>query len=102
MIARHWIGITKFEEVENYLAYLHHERFPYVATIDGYVRTEILTRKLEEGIEFLIISYWASLESLKQFAGENYERAVVPEKIQSMFLSYEDTARHYEVFEGQD
>jgi ribosomal protein S18 acetylase RimI-like enzyme len=99
MIARHWKGITKPEEAENYLAYLKNERFPHVATLAGYIDAEILQRKLETGVEFLIISYWQSLESIKAFAGENVELAVVPPNVEAMMLSYDKTASHYEVYE---
>ena len=101
MIARHWKGITKDEEAENYLAYLKNERFPHVATLAGYIKSQILTRKLETGVEFLVISYWRSIESIKAFAGENVELAVVPPNVEAMMLHYDRTASHYEVYEDE-
>jgi ribosomal protein S18 acetylase RimI-like enzyme len=101
MIARHWIGIAKTEEAENYLNYLKQERFPHVATLAGYIKSQILTRKLDTGVEFLVISYWRSLDSIRAFAGENVELAVVPPKVQAMMVSYDKLASHYEIDEDE-
>jgi heme-degrading monooxygenase HmoA len=57
----------------------------------------ILRRAVLEGLEFLVITNWASLESIRAFAGVNAEVAVVPKKVQEMMLDFEARARHYEV-----
>jgi GNAT superfamily N-acetyltransferase len=99
MIAGHWKGIAKTEEAENYIEHLKTETFPHLATLAGFIEAKILRRKLNEGVEFLIISHWASLESIKAFAGENVEIAVVPPNVQAMMLRYDKTVSHYEVAE---
>jgi hypothetical protein len=38
-----------------------------------------------------------SMESLKIFAGEDYKKAVVPEKAQRMLSRYDKRSQHYEV-----
>jgi hypothetical protein len=56
-----------------------------------------LRRKVERGVEFLIVTNWESLGAIEQFAGRDSEVAVVPEKVQRMMLDYDGLARHYEV-----
>ena len=51
------------------------------------------------GAEFLIVTHWASIESIRSFAGSNTETAVVPEKVREMMIEYDHTVRHYEVVE---
>ena len=97
MILRHWKGITRVEEADNYIRYLETETFPQVSTIEGFVEAKILTRNVEQGVEFLIISTWESIESIKQFAGEVADKVVVPPHVQAMMVTFDDFATHYEI-----
>ena len=97
MILRHWKAIARVEEADNYIHYLQTETFPHVATIEGFIEAKILTRNVEQGVEFLIISTWASVESIKQFAGDVAEKAVVPPHVQAMMVEFDDFATHYEI-----
>jgi len=49
------------------------------------------------GVEFLIVSYWESLERISAFAGPDLEAAVVPAVVQGMMVEFDTRARHYEV-----
>lgn len=104
MIARHWKGIAKLNEVENYTDHLMQETFPGLARIDGFIRASILKRSVAGGVEFLIVTEWRSIDSIARFAGEHAETAVVPAVVRRMMLQYDECARHYEVsarFDGQ-
>ena len=50
-----------------------------------------------EGVEFIVVTTWESLEAIKRFAGEDSEVAVVPEMVQGWMIEYDRRARHYEV-----
>ena len=100
MISRHWRGLARPERAAEYEHHLRNDTLPALKRIPGFVDASILTRRLENGMEFLVISRWASLESIAQFAGADVEAAVVPVKVQSMMLEYDRRARHYEVAEG--
>ena len=73
--------------------------FPLLATIPGFISAQILKRPADGGVEFLIVTHWASLHAIQRFAGDDAERAVVPETFQSMMIDYDRTVRHYEVIE---
>ncbi|WP_373058149.1 antibiotic biosynthesis monooxygenase [Zunongwangia sp. H14] len=96
MISRHWTGLLKPEETENYLSYLTGEVIPHLEKLDGFLGAGIKKRKLENGVEFVFISNWASMEAIKAFAGVNIEVAVVAEKAQNMMLDFDKEVRHYE------
>jgi heme-degrading monooxygenase HmoA len=53
---------------------------------------------VDEGIEFLIVTQWESFDAIRQFAGQDFEQAVVPEIAQRMLVSYDQKVRHYEVY----
>ena len=97
MIERHWKGITHPEEADNYIRHLQTKTFPHLSAIPGFIKATILRRPVENGIEFLIITVWDSIDSIKQFAGDQVEIANVPPEAQKMMVKFEPTAKHYEV-----
>jgi heme-degrading monooxygenase HmoA len=68
-------------------------------TLAGFVGASILRRTLAEGVEFVIVTTWQSLDSIRAFAGPNAETAVVPANVHAMMIDYDRVARHYEVVE---
>jgi len=56
-----------------------------------------MRRPTDDGVEFLIVTAWESIEAIKQFAGETAEVAVVPPAVQAMMVSYDKEVVHYEV-----
>jgi heme-degrading monooxygenase HmoA len=97
MIARHWTGLAKREKADEYILHLKNDTFKQLANIDGFISASILQRALPEGIEFLIITEWASLDAIKKFAGNDAETAVVPKLVQKIMIRYDEKVRHYEV-----
>ncbi len=97
MIARHWTGLAKKERADDYIAHLQNDTFKQLLNIDGFLKASILRRETEEGVEFLIITEWETFDAIKQFAGTNYETAVVPEIAQRMMIRYDEKVKHYEI-----
>lgn len=99
MIARHWRGVVKPDEAENYIRHLQKETFPQLARIAGFLSASISRRKVERGVEFVVITLWESMEAIQQFAGASTDIAVVPAVAQAMLIEYDLTVAHYEVVE---
>jgi len=99
MISRQWCGLARPECADDYVAHLRSETFPQLSKITGFVDASILRRPSGGGVEFLIVTQWESLKAIQQFAGEDVERAVVPESVQAMMLDYDRTVRHYDVLD---
>ena len=97
MIERHWKGIARKERANEYIAHLQNDTFKEIKTIKGFISASILKRNLSEGVEFLIITKWETLDAIKQFAGEKIEIAVVPELVRDIMLRYDENVNHYEV-----
>lgn len=97
MIERHWKGVSRAGEADNYISHLMTDTFPKVSAIPGFIRASILTRTADAGIEFLIITVWESFDAIKQFAGEEADMAVVPLVVQKMMVTYDMNVSHYEV-----
>ncbi|MGO9567310.1 MAG: antibiotic biosynthesis monooxygenase family protein [Desulfomonilaceae bacterium] len=99
MISRHWKGIAKPREADNYIKHLRTDTFPKLAKIKGFISASILRRPVEQGTDFLIITVWESIEAIERFAGAKADVAVVPESVQAMMIEYDRNVSHYEVVE---
>jgi heme-degrading monooxygenase HmoA len=101
MISRHWTGIAKPGETDNYINHLRTDTFPKLSGIQGFLGASILKRAVARGTEFLVVTEWESIEAIESFAGEAADVAVVPAVVQAMMVEYDRKARHYEVIEAQ-
>ena len=97
MISRQWRGLAKASYADAYVEHLRKETFPGLATIPGFVSASILRRDLANGVEFLIVTNWMSIDAIRAFAGYDAESAVVPSEVQGMMVEYDKRARHYQV-----
>ena len=97
MISRHWTAVLKPEKEELYLQHLKSETFPQLARIPGFVRATVLSRPMEEGVEFRVVTVWESLEAVREFAGPNAEAAVVPSTARELMVRFDPRVVHYDV-----
>lgn len=95
MIERHWKGLAKKEMSSSYIDHLMNDTFTKLSSMSGFVSSSILRREVPEGTEFLIVTRWTKLEDIKNFAGEDVSKAVVPEFVQAMMVRYDEVATHY-------
>jgi heme-degrading monooxygenase HmoA len=99
MISRQWRGLAKPDCSQAYADHLRGETFPAIRQLPGFLRASILRRTLREGVEYLVVTEWANLEAIRQFAGDDVERAVVPPAVREMMLEYDHVVGHYEIIE---
>jgi heme-degrading monooxygenase HmoA len=97
MLARIWHGVTLAEKADEYLDYLNRTGIPdYLATPGN--RGAFVLRRLDGArAHFLTVSLWDSLESIKGFAGEDYERARYYPEDGNFLLEFEPAVQHWEV-----
>jgi heme-degrading monooxygenase HmoA len=100
MILRTWRGVARPDEADNYIRHLKEETFPQLSRISGFVSASILHRPVAQGVEFVIMTTWQSMESIRQFAGEPEDVAVVPPAVQAMMVEYDPKVAHYEIAEA--
>lgn len=99
MICRIWHGWTTPENADAYERLLREEIFVGIAgrDIPGYRGIRLLRRQDRDETEFVTIMTFDSLESVRQFAGEDYEAAYVPPKARAVLARFDQRSRHYEV-----
>ena len=96
-ISRHWRGLARADQADACIQHLRKETFPALQALPGFLESSILQRKLPQGVEFVVVTVWASLDAIKAFAGADIEAAVVPDAVQKMMVEFDPKARHYEM-----
>ena len=99
MIARIWHGWTTPDNADEYEALLQEEIFAGIQDrhIAGFRDIHLLRRETGAEVEFVTIMHFDSLYSVRTFAGEDWEKAVVPEKARELLARFDDRSQHYEV-----
>jgi antibiotic biosynthesis monooxygenase (ABM) superfamily enzyme len=99
MIARVWHGWTLPKNADAYEALLKSEIFTGIAArkIAGCRGIELGRRNLGAEVEFVTVMRFDDLDGVRQFAGEDYEQAVVPPKARALLSRFDARSQHYEV-----
>lgn len=97
MIARQWVGETLASDADSYGKYLEETGVEEIGATKGNQGVWLMRRVHEGRAEFVVISLWDTLESIKAFAGPEYERAVYYPEDEKFLLKLDPLVRHYEV-----
>lgn len=99
MISRIWHGYSSLENADPYEKLLKEEIFVNIKKrkIKGYHGIQLLRRNIEDEVEFITLMWFESLDSVIEFAGKDYEKAVVPENAQKLLSHFDKRSQHYEV-----
>ena len=102
MISRIWHGWTNRENADAYEELLRNEIFTNIAerSIKGYQGIHLLRRDVDDGVEFVTIMWFDTLEAVREFAGEKYDLSVVPSKAKKLLARYDDRSAQYQVMEA--
>ena len=98
MIIRIWHGWTSPDNADTYEALLKEEIFVGIENrrIPGFHGIQLLRRDAGAEVEFVTIMRFDSLAAVREFAGEDYEVAVVPPKARAVLARFDDRSQHYE------
>ncbi len=98
-ITRLWHGITKAEHADIYLKYIEETGMREYRNVDGNLSAKILRRIEGDICHFLTVTEWDSYESIKNFAGDEIEKAKYYDEDKKYLLEFEEKVQHYETFE---
>ena len=99
MVSRIWHGYTSHENADAYEGLLKGEIFTGIEgrKIPGFQGIQLFRRNLANEVEFITVMWFDSLYSVRAFAGEDYEAAVVPPKARALLARFDERSQHYEV-----
>ena len=99
IIARIWTGRVPPGKADAYDQFLRERAIPDYTSIQGNLGEIILRRDEQNYTEFTIITFWDSIDSIKAFAGENYEKAKYYEEDKEYLLEFPEHVKHYKMVE---
>lgn len=67
--------------------------------VSGFKGIQLLRRKVGEEVEFVTVMRFDSVDAVKEFAGEDYEKAYVPEEARKVLKRFDERSQHYELRE---
>ncbi|MCC7133717.1 MAG: hypothetical protein IT352_13745 [Gemmatimonadales bacterium] len=103
MVYRVWHGWTTAANRQAYETLLRTTVFPGIAAkgIAGYRGIELLVRELPSGEwEFVTIMRFDSIADVRAFAGDDYEKAYIPDPARQLLSRWDDRSAHYERLES--
>lgn len=96
MISRVWHGWTTRENADAYETLLRNEVLPSIHRVRGFKGAHVLRRHLRNEVEFVTITLFDSLEAVKEFAGEDYEAAVILPEAHRLLARFDARSAHYQ------
>ena len=104
MIARTWVGVTLAEKSEEYWEYLQKTGLPDYRATPGFLGITVQRRVADGRAEFVLTTFWDSMESIRAFAGEDVERARYYSEDAEFLVAMEPLVVHRELlaWPGED
>jgi heme-degrading monooxygenase HmoA len=97
VIARICKGAVRRRDGDAYARYMQETGVAEYAETAGNRGVWMLRRDIDDRTEFLMFTLWDSLEAVKGFAGEDYERAVFYPEDDRFLVERDRTSSHYRV-----
>ena len=100
MIARMWHGRVPIAKADAYRAFLERRAIPDYRGVAGNLGVRILERREADVAHFVTLTFWASIEAIRAFAGDAIEVAKYYPEDRDFLLEFEPTVVHYDVVGG--
>ena len=97
MIARIWKARATPAGAAEYDAYFARVVAPELHAIAGFERATLLHEQGGDVIEIAVITWWASLDAIRAFAGDALTAAVVHDEAARLLLDFDRVVTHHQV-----
>lgn len=98
MIARIWHGRTRIEDYDAYTDFLKDVAIPDYQKTQGFISLTFLRQISNNEGHFNLITFWENLEVIKNFAGQDFDKAKYYPEDNKFLLEFEEKVQHHEVF----
>ena len=99
MITRIWHGRTLTKDATEYRDFVIKTGISEYKAVPGNLGAQIWQREEGDVTHMYTISWWDSYDSIKQFAGEDFEKAKYYEEDKKYLLEFEPHVMHCETFD---
>lgn len=98
VITRIWHGTTLPDHADAYLNFLLTKGIKDYEATSGNLSIQIWRSIEEKEAHFWTVTTWNSMESIKQFAGVDADKAFYYEEDKDFLLEFEPKVRHFETY----
>jgi heme-degrading monooxygenase HmoA len=96
-VARMWHGRVPEAKAAEYYDYLNREGIERIEKIPGNLGADVMTSSHDGITEFLVISYWGSLDEIKAYAGADIQKVHNLPRDAEFLIEPETTVRHFAI-----
>ena len=96
MITRIWHGRTHKSKARDYLNFLLQNGTRGYRETEGNLSVKVWTKEESEVTHFWTVTEWPTIDSIKKFAGQDYEKAKYYPEDDGVLLEFEDKVEHYQ------
>ena len=97
MIARIWRGWAPLATADDYQRHYETEVSGHLRAVSGFRGARLLRREDGQEVTFTSITFFAGLDAIRGFAGDDYELAVVEEAARQALSRWDERVLHHEV-----
>ena len=97
MILRSWSGHATSAGANAYVAHFQHTVLPELRRIHGHRGALVLARRSEDDVTVTVLTFWDSMTSIHQFAGEDATAAVVEPEARAVLKGFDTRVQHFDV-----
>jgi heme-degrading monooxygenase HmoA len=97
MIARVWRGWAPRDTADDYQRHYEAEVAQHLRAVDGFRGARLLRRDDGDDVLFTSVTFFASRDAVRVFAGEDDERAVVADAARRALSRWDDRVTHHDV-----
>ena len=102
-VARIWRGWTTVENANAYQAVVDGEVLPaiFARDIPGLVGAHLMRAEAvtDDEVEFTTIMWFETLDSVRNFMGENYQQSHVPANARAVLKRFDAEAKHFHILD---
>jgi uncharacterized damage-inducible protein DinB len=98
-LTRIWHGRTPKDKAGKYLQFLLDEGTEEYRSTEGNTMAKVWKKTNADYTDFWTVTEWKDLGAVKQFAGDDYEKAKYYPFDEGMLLEFEENVRHYESYD---
>jgi heme-degrading monooxygenase HmoA len=97
MIARLWQGWASTATADDYQRHYESEVVAHLRQVPGFHGARLLRRQDGDEVMFTSITFFASIDDVRAFAGDDYEQALVEDAARRVLTRWDDGVTHHVV-----
>jgi heme-degrading monooxygenase HmoA len=97
MIVRSWSGRATSAGAESYITHFRRKVLPDLQRIAGNRGAMLLRKDISDEVEVVVLTFWDSLASIHEFAGNDASVAVVEPEAKAVLKTFDTHVQHFEL-----